>query len=149
MIRKKVQFYLFPLVMIYCFGCYSTDPQNNYDENVILVEAINIDEWANNHVKIVSASIQNDILALQVQYGGGCKEHFFKLIVSEGIEKSNPPQTTFLLSHDANGDGCEALISEELRFNIIEYKRYLQNAFNTSKIIIKFYESDIRVSYFF
>ena len=138
-----------PLVIIYSLGCNSTEPQNKYDENVILVEAINIDEWANDHVKIISASIQNDILVLQVQYGGGCKEHFFKLIISEGIEKSNPPQTTFFLSHNANGDNCEALISEDLRFNIIEYKQYLQNAFNTSTIIIKFYESYIRVSYFF
>ena len=115
-----------PLVIIYSLGCNSTEPQNKYDENVILVEAINIDEWANDHVKIISASIQNDILELQVQYGGGCKEHFFKLIISEGIEKSNPPQTTFFLSHNANGDSCEALISEDLRFNIIEYKQYLQ-----------------------
>jgi hypothetical protein len=140
---------LVPLVIIYSLGCNSTEPQINYDENVILVEAINIDEWANDYVKIISASIQNDMLELQVQYGGGCKEHFFKLIISEGIEKSNPPQTTFFLSHNANGDSCKALISEDLRFNIIEYKQYLLNAFNTSTIIIKFYESDIRVFYFF
>jgi hypothetical protein len=130
-------------------GCNSAEPQINYDENVKLVESINVDEWASDQVKIVSATIQNDLLALKVQYGGGCKEHFFRLIISKGIEKSNPPQTTFLLSHDSNGDTCEALISEELKFNLIEYKLYLQNSFNSSEIIIKFYESDIRVSYFF
>lgn len=131
------------------FGCDSTEPVIKYDENIKLIESINIDEWANDPVNIISASLEDDILSIKVQYGGGCKDHFFKLIIPDGIEKSNPPQTTFFLSHNANGDGCEALISDELRFNLIEYKLYLKNSFKSSEIIIKFYGSDIRISYFF
>ncbi len=148
MIITKLRLIVYPLIMIYCFGCDSTEPKINFDENVILVEAINVDEWANDPVKIDSASIINDILLLKVQYSGGCKEHFFKLIISNRIEESNPPQTTLFLSHNSNGDTCEALINEELSFNLIEYKEYLQNAFNTSEIIIKFHQSDIRISCF-
>ncbi len=148
MIIKKFKIFKYSLILIYSFGCNSTDPQMNYDEKVILVEAINVDDWANDPVRIDSASIINDLLSLKVQYGGGCKEHFFKLIIPKGIEKSNPPQTTLLLLHDSNGDSCEALISEELRFNLIQYKEYLLSAFNISEIIIKFHQSDIRISYF-
>jgi hypothetical protein len=145
----KPNLILFSLCIIFSFGCNSTEPAIKYDENVKLVEFINIDEWANDPVNIISASLENDVLSLNVQFSGGCKDHFFKLIISEGIEESNPPQTTFFLSHDSNGDTCEALISEELRFNLIVYKEYLQNTLNPSEIIIKFYGSDIRTPYFY
>jgi hypothetical protein len=148
MTKKNISI-LFSLSIIFFWSCDSTEPKIIYYENVKLVENINIDEWANDPVDIISASLEDDILSIKVQYGGGCKDHFFKLIIPEGIEKSNPPQTTFFLSHDANDDGCEALISDELIFNLIEYKRYLQNSVNSSEIIIKFYGSDIKLSYFF
>lgn len=148
MTKKNISI-LFSLSIIFFGSCDSTEPKIIYYENVKLVENINIDEWANDPVDIISASLEDDILSIKVQYGGGCKDHFFKLIIPKGIEKSNPPQTTFFLSHNSNGDGCEALISDELRFNLIEYKLYLQNSFNSSEIIIKFYESDLRLSYFF
>jgi hypothetical protein len=34
------------------------------------------------------------------------------------VLKSDPPQVSLVLSHDANGDMCRALLSERLQFDL-------------------------------
>ena len=64
------------------------------------------------------ASIEGDELTLDVRYGGGCREHGFKLYMQPVFAESNPVRANLYLSHNANGDDCEALISESLTFDV-------------------------------
>lgn len=57
------------------------------------------------------------LLLIEVQYGGGCAEHAFELLGS-GDWYANPDIINFLLIHNANGDLCEALITETLVFDL-------------------------------
>jgi hypothetical protein len=78
-------------------------------------------------LEIASAKVMGNTLVLEVSYGGGCKQHEFRLYGSKGFLESYPVQAMIWLSHDADGDMCEALIREQLMFNLtplkIEYKR--------------------------
>jgi len=68
---------------------------------------------------LVNASIQDDILTLAVRYGGGCSEHDFYLYMDPPVfMESNPVQANLYLRHDGNGDACDALLSENLKFDI-------------------------------
>lgn len=67
---------------------------------------------------LTSLEIEDDVLVLNVRYSGGCEQHLFDLVWSGGFLKSLPPQVDLHLIHDANEDGCEALIAKNLRFDL-------------------------------
>jgi hypothetical protein len=70
--------------------------------------------------EVLDARFEADQLVLDVRYGGGCREHTFHMLWSGAILKSNPPQASFFLVHDAQDDPCKALISETLRFDMLD-----------------------------
>ncbi|PDH49429.1 MAG: hypothetical protein CND86_00330 [Bacteroidetes bacterium MED-G21] len=62
-----------------------------------------------------------DQLFISVNYGGGCENHDFKMILHDesSIDEEGQQIKILSLSHDANNDVCFALILEhELCFNI-------------------------------
>jgi hypothetical protein len=87
---------------------------------------------------INSAILENDILKINITYTGGCEEHDFMLIGTTSFMESNPVQINILLSHNANNDPCDALINEELNYNLTPLKKAWQEAYqkNSGTIII-------------
>lgn len=57
-------------------------------------------------------SVSGDSLRVTVSYGGGCAAHTFELRSREADSRE------VWLVHDANGDTCEALLTERLAFPI-------------------------------
>ena len=58
---------------------------------------------------------------LEVQYGGGCEEHDFQLVWDGEFKTEDGRKlANVALLHDANGDQCEALITQNLTFNFSE-----------------------------
>jgi len=72
----------------------------------------------NDHYGITNAFLWEDTLHISVTYGGGCKEHLFRLVWDGNLSKSNPPQITLHLLHDAQDDHCRALLQQELQFDL-------------------------------
>ena len=64
------------------------------------------------------ATIDGDVLSIQVSYAGGAKEHDFTLYWNQIVARSYPGKTTLNLKHDANGDNAEALLTETLEFDL-------------------------------
>jgi len=65
-----------------------------------------------------SVSIDGDELKIEVSYPGGCRRHDFELYMKPVFTGANPARARLYLSHDGNGDPCEALISDELSFDV-------------------------------
>ncbi|MFX1536891.1 MAG: hypothetical protein ACFFDI_21955 [Promethearchaeota archaeon] len=80
-------------------------------------------------LSINSIELNNDILKVKVSFGGGCKEHNFALIASRGFMESDPVQVNVLLSHNANNDVCEALITQDLAFDLSPLKEAWQQVY--------------------
>lgn len=57
-------------------------------------------------------------LHLTVEYGGGCKDHDFKILGSNAILKSMPAQRPVMIVHNANNDECRAIIREDILIDI-------------------------------
>jgi hypothetical protein len=72
---------------------------------------------------------------LNVSYGGGCSEHFFKLELVGGCRESYPVQCDLQLDHTTDEpDLCEAYITEDIQLDIPEEMlndQYYQNAIIT------------------
>jgi hypothetical protein len=58
-------------------------------------------------------ALDGDSLAVLVTYPGGCETHDFELDYEAGDGEAR-----LWLVHDAHGDGCEALIEDELRLPV-------------------------------
>ena len=64
------------------------------------------------------AAIAGDTLSLNLSYAGGCARHEFTLVATELFRESDPVQLPVSLAHDANGDSCEAWLTEDYEFDL-------------------------------
>lgn len=62
--------------------------------------------------------ISEDSVKITVSYSGGCRKHIFEIIWNETLSNTTPPGTAMIIIHNANGDMCEAYITETLAFCI-------------------------------
>ena len=69
-------------------------------------------------VWISNASIAGDTLTIDVGFGGGCEAHQLQLCWDGLVAESYPMQTWVWVSHNANGDSCEAALSETMTVDI-------------------------------
>lgn len=60
---------------------------------------------------------KGDSVYISVSYSGGCRKHTFEIIWNETFSNTVPPSTGLIVIHDANGDMCEAWITETLAFS--------------------------------
>lgn len=65
---------------------------------------------------IDAAQIVDDTLVLEVGYGGGCETHEFTLCFDGFVLDTDI--VLLGVHHDANGDACEAFITEEQKFDL-------------------------------
>lgn len=70
--------------------------------------------------EIVDATVKNFFLEITVRYGGGCKEHNFEAFWSGEYYPTfaAPTLAPVILNHQANGEGCEALITQKLKIDL-------------------------------
>lgn len=78
-----------------------------------LMNKMNSDSF---HIDSVYASY--DWIFCQVSYSGGCKEHIFTAVWDENIYVDSLAHISVLITHNSNGDSCEAYINDELGINI-------------------------------
>jgi len=96
-----------------------------------------------------SHAIHGDTLTLSIQYGGGCRVHRFALLVNPAFRESHPVQVSARLAHDADGDMCRALISEDLRFDLGPLRRHYQAAYGSGPGVISIVLAGRRLTYEF
>ena len=77
----------------------------------VLVDATDV-VAAGAPVRIDAIAVEEDALAVDVSYPGGCKVHDFKLAISDG------PDVIAAIDHHAYGDACESTVRESLRFDL-------------------------------
>lgn len=91
------------------------------------------DAWGTDAYTINAATLQGDTLTINVSYSGGCETHAFTLVAEERFLESFPVQLRVSLAHNANGDTCEALITEALHFDLTPIKEAYQKGYQTDE----------------
>lgn len=129
------------LAVLLCFffltSCSQKTEVNEEKDNMKTVEKSNLEQnlrqitvvkdmknLETDQFRVVSAISNGDILDLVVSYGGGCKDHEWKMFASDKYAKSYPPKLNLYLKHESNNDLCKALLRDSLRFDLsqIQYK---------------------------
>ena len=69
---------------------------------------------------ILDATISNELLTITVQYSGGCENHEFEAIWNGGFYPTAVPPSLapVVITHNANGDLCEAAITKVLQIDV-------------------------------
>lgn len=73
-------------------------------------------------VMSIGADVVDGCLAITASYGGGCKEHEFRLFWNGMWAESMPPQTGLTLVHNGNDDHCRSIQSSVTKFDLSELK---------------------------
>lgn len=137
---------LIVLITVVVLGGYNTSTKKSIilDENLFLNAPRNPYTFGN-------LKLEGDTLTINVQYVGGFEEHEFELIGTNKFMESEPVQVNILLSHNANNDSGEALITEELTFNLTPLKEAWQQAYqrDSGTIIIWLEGLEESISYEF
>lgn len=87
------------------------------------------DRWGKDVFELNEAAITGDTLAVNVSYSGGCRDHQFTFVTSGAFMESDPVQLSVALAHNANGDPCEAWITEGYLFDLAPIKALYRKAY--------------------
>ena len=88
-------------------------------------------EWGTDAYVINAATLEGDTLRVNVSYSGGCETHAFTLVAEQRFLESFPVQLRVSLAHNANGDTCEAWITEDYHFDLTPIKEVYQKSYRT------------------
>ena len=127
-------------ITLFAIGCDRMDNQVPIDQTdevseddtgeiSATVTALNSEAWGTDEYVINAATIEADTLHVNVSYTGGCETHEFTLVVAPFFLESFPVQQRMSLAHNANGDTCEAAITEDHQFDLTPIKEAYQKGY--------------------
>ena len=73
---------------------------------------------SNDAFSLGDLAIAHDELRVHVTTAGGCASHSFSACWDGTATKSDPPQVSISLFHDADGDTCDGLLTFDLRVDV-------------------------------
>lgn len=116
----KNQILFFLIILLLFVACkakkeVSKGPQLQVKELIVDKELYPVEDET---FSISAASIDGDILTLEVSYHGGKAFHDFELLFNGIYMKSMPPQVNLFLKHSHTPENCEKLISESVHYNL-------------------------------
>ena len=114
-----------PLLILLLFSLFFTSScekeSNSINSCPDLIQNVNLEDFPMDIYGINEIVLDENELFINVNYGGGCEDHIFKLVMESNFCGTPPVYYYFYLSHNANNDLCEALITEHnLCFDISE-----------------------------
>ena len=117
---KKTLFSLLIFPLFFFSSCEKKSNSINSCPN--LIQNVNLEDFPMDHYGVNEIVLDGNELFVNVTYGGGCEDHIFNLVMEPNFWSGIPPvYYYFYLSHDANNDPCDALITEHnLCFDISE-----------------------------
>lgn len=95
---------------------------------VIIDSSFSVDN-KNMRMNILNMQLNKDVLTMEINYSGGCKEHQFNLYTN-GAAENNKLQL-FLVDMQ-NEDFCKMLLTDTLKFNLSNLKTISKNKLNLS-----------------
>ena len=133
------------------YGAIILNENPSQNSNQIILDQTAYSNARQDSYNINNVTLEADILTIAVSYGGGCADHYFSLIGSTTFMESFPVQMNILLSHNANGDNCEAFFMKDLVFDLSPIKNLFQQSYSETSgtVILNLDGSNDSISYQF
>jgi len=75
-------------------------------------------DWPRDAYALGEVEVTGSVLRGELTYSGGCAAHPMDLVLWGGWMESLPVQVRALITHDDQGDACDAVVSEERSFDL-------------------------------
>ena len=147
------------LLLLALPGCISSSPSEPNDllmavtdDQVVPALLVPRDDprpWPFDPWTFVAHRVEGDTLALEVQYGGGCREHRFALLIDPAFMESHPVQVSARLAHDADGDLCRALLTRTLRYDLTPLREHFTASYGPGRGAVVIGLGGRRITYTF
>ena len=111
------------LLVFFLFFTSSCEKESNSINSCPdVIQDVDLEDFPMDLYGVNKILLDGNELFVNVNYGGGCEDHIFNLVMEPNFWSGIPPvYYYFYLSHDANNDLCEAAITEHnLCFDISE-----------------------------
>lgn len=146
------------LFLLFSMACGTTktdttleqeDPKNEEVEpkkavcESIEMDSRNYDAAPEDFYNLIAAKIENNCLAIDVSYSGGCGGATFKMFGQATIGKKPPPIVLLKLSLD-DQDNCRGMVEKTLYFDLQDVQ---QQNYNEVSLQLKGLERQINYSY--
>jgi hypothetical protein len=82
-------------------------------------------------------TVRNVSLHVRARYGGGCRQHQFRLVLFKTFRESYPVQSDAVIMHSANGDPCRALLGRDMSFDLRPLRDHYRRSYQTSAGVIR------------
>ncbi len=117
--------------------CNKISNSNNCDS--ILIDS-DFNNFTFDPYGLDSVNIEGLFLKINLSYGGGCETHYFELLSKHNMSNDS---IILKLSHEANNDGCFALLFGEFCYNFSS----LIIPQNSKQIFFEYEDSLINLNY--
>jgi hypothetical protein len=94
------------------------------------------DAAASDAFRLLEVSVSGDQLEIEVEYGGGCREHLFEIIAAPTFLESWPVQANIYMTHESHDDLCRALVRKKLTFSLQPLKEAFQHLYPKNDSLI-------------
>ena len=108
------------LVLTACRNSKNVEVKSEEDEGPIVGQMGDVTAQSD-AMHIDTAFIDGHILNVIVNYSGGCEKHWFEIVGSFALLKTNPPKRSIKIIHESNGDLCDEVLSKDLQFDVSEF----------------------------
>jgi hypothetical protein len=95
---------------------------------------------------IDSLHVEGNKLLIFVHYGGGCREHQFKMIGSPVVMKTLPAKRVIQLVHDNEDDPCKSIVQRVLEVDL-KNLAVDQTPGSTVVLLLKGWDDEISYTY--
>lgn len=98
-----------------------------------------------------TATIEDDMLKIAGDHGGGCREHAFAACWPGVFSESSPVQVALDLHHDDGGDRCDALLFRDVYVDLSAVRDAYRDAYGgeSGSILLRIDDTDVDVQYDF
>lgn len=103
------------ILNISCNSNKNTTLDKHQKGSPVIIDSSFYTENKNMRMNILNMQLNKDILSIEINYSGGCKEHSFNLYTN-GLVVNNNMQ--LFLVDTQNEDFCKMLITDTLNFNL-------------------------------
>ena len=86
--------------------------------------------------EIQTAAVQDDMLVLDISYGGGCETHLFDACFGE-VFAAALDIMEITVSHDSQGEGCFDIVFDQLFIDLLPVQAYYKQVTGATNGVIK------------
>lgn len=98
---------------------------------VVIAGEAGLGRFSDDPLSVEDGRVVDGVLEVDVTYGGGCGVHDIDAVVHTDFTGAGPVQVGVALTHEDNGDICEALVTRTLRFDLEPLRETYSDAYGS------------------